>query len=545
MHVDVQKVGPFQILHRLGSKRQRVFAARHLQQERTSALKLIAAPPHLTREEALRRIHKELRFLSRLRHPRLVQLFGGGMSHDQIYLEMELITGESLAGILARRGRLEWDLVVQYAIEMADALEYLHSKGLTHGKLTPEKILIADGHVKVTDLRLNRIRRRRWDAQKKAELEVAAYLAPEQLLGEGVSPQADLYALGVIMHELVTGQLPFPPESLKQMAQRKQKEICQPVSHTIVETPTWLDQVILTLMNPNPRLRYPTAAAAMLALREIQKIDFTRMSAVAHLASGFNPLNAGADKREARELLGQPVEPVRQPQRKTPRPFAIPFWAQISGLILGLAVSLAIFTLTLISLTPTFEDRIAGAHRVLANQESSVFELGDAIKRLNEIVQRYPEAAEVATARSLVSELETRRLLRLAENGRTGNQDPPTRSFIKAYQAAADGKYFVAMEGFREISLARPLKPDNNEFLYNEADRQFMLCKTPYAEQVRQQLVLASKDRSVAVQWAIEARKALGTEPEHRDWLAELAEDYPEIQTIEPWAAPPNEPTFE
>jgi eukaryotic-like serine/threonine-protein kinase len=544
MHVDSQKVGPFQILQRLGSKRQRVFAARHLQQDRTSALKLIAVPPHLTREESLRRIHKELRFLSRLRHPRLVQLFGGGMSHDQIYLEMELVAGESLAGILSRRGRLEWDLVVQYAIEIAEALEYLHSKGLTHGKLTPEKILIADGHVKVTDLRLNRIKRRRWDAQKRAELEVAAYLAPEQLMGQGVSPQADLYSLGVIMHELVTGQLPFPPESLKQMVQRKQKEICQPVSHSIVETPTWLDQVILTLMNPNPRLRYPSSAAAILAFREIQKIDLNRMSAVANLAAGFNPLNAGADKREARELLGQTVEPIRKPQPARP-PFVVPFWAQISGLILGLLVSLAIFILTIISLAPSFEDRITVANRVLANQQSSLFELGDAIRRLNEIVQRYPEASEAATAKSLVNELETRRLLRLADNGRTGSVDQPTRVFIKAYKAAEDGKYFAAMDGFRELLNSRPAEPNDNEFLYREAARQFMLCKTPYAEQVRQQLVLASKDRAVAVQWAIEARKALGTETEYQNWLTELAEAFPEIKLIEPWEAIPNEQSFE
>ncbi|MDP1564239.1 MAG: serine/threonine-protein kinase [Pirellulaceae bacterium] len=536
MRVDVHQVGPFQILHRLGSKRQKVFAARHRQQDRTSALKLIAVPPHLTREEALRRIHKEVRFLSRLRHPRLVQMFGGGVSHDQIYLEMELVTGESLSSILSRRGRLEWDVAVQYAVEIADVLEYLHSKGLTHGKLTPEKVLIADGHVKVTDLRLNRIRRRRWDAQKKAELEVAAYLAPEQLMGKGVSPQADLYSLGVIIHELVTGQLPFPPESLKQMAQRKQKVICQPISGTIIETPTWLDQVVLTLMNPDPRLRYPSAAAAMMALREIQKIDANRTSAVAQLAAGFNPLNAGADKREARQLLGQNVEPLSKPHRMQ-RTLSVPRWAQISGLILGLLVSAAIFVLTIYSLTPTFEDRIAAADRLLSNEQPSLLEMGNSIKQLSDLIQQYPDAAEVSTAKSLVMELETQRLLRLAEIGRTGNLDQPTRMFVKAYKAAFDEKYYLAMEGFRELVTSRPNEATANEFLYREAERQFLRCKSTYAEQVRQQLVLASKDRAVASQWAIEAKKALGADPEHQVWLTELATDYPEIQSIEPWPA--------
>lgn len=536
MRVDVNQVGPFQILQRLGGKRQRVFAARHRQQDRTSAVKLIAVPPHLTREEALRRIHKEVRFLSRLRHPRLVQMFGGGVSHDQIYLEMELVTGESLASILARRGRLEWDVVVQYASEIADVLEYLHSKGLTHGKLTPEKILIADGHVKVTDLRLNRIRRRRWDAQRKAELEVAAYLAPEQLMGKGVSPQADLYALGVIIHELVTGQLPFPPESLKQMTLRKQKEICPPISQSIVETPTWLDQVVLTLMNPDPRLRYPSAAAAMMALREIQKIDANRMSAVAQFAAGFNPLNAGADKREARELLGQPTE-IHRKTKRVERELTVPRWAQISGLILGLLVSATIFGLTLYYFAPTFEDRINAANRVLASEQPSLLEMGRSINQLNELIQRYPDDTEVATARALVMELETHRLLRLAEIGRTGNLDEPTRSFIKAYKAATNGEYYAAMEGFHELINQRPLEPSPDEFIYREAQRQFRLCKSPYSEQIRQQLVLASKDRAVASQWAIEAKKALGADPKHQAWLTELAADFPEIKLIEPWPA--------
>jgi hypothetical protein len=535
MRVDVEHVGPFQLFKRLGGKRHRVFAAKHKDHERVCALKLITVPPHLTREEALKRIHKEVRYLSRLRHPGMVQLFGGGVSHDQIYLEMELVEGESLASVLSRRGRLEWDVVVQYAIEIAEALNYLHHKGLTHGKLTPEKVLVANGKVKVTDLRLNRVRRRRWDAQKKAELEVAAYLAPEQLMGEGVSPQADLYSLGVIIYELTTGQLPFPPESLKQMTGRKQNEVSRPVSHSIVDVPTWLDQVVLTLMNPDPRLRYPSATAAIMAMREILKVEVNKISAVAQLAAGFNPLNAGADKREARQLLGQSVEPLsRTPKREFS--LTVPFWAQITGLILGLLVSAVIFVMTIVNMTPTFEDRIAKAHRVLGSDRPSLLEMGAVIDQLSEMIARYPEAEESGIAKSLTDELETKRLLRLAEIGRTGTLDSLTRQFVKAYQAAEDEKYFSAMELYRGLFLESNVEPSPNDYLYREAERQFMRCKGPYAEQVRQQLALAN-DRSVAAQWAIEAKKALGAEPDYETWLAELAEDYPETQAIEPWPA--------
>lgn len=534
MRVDSEQVGPFQLLKRLGSKRQRVYSARHLEQRRVSAIKLIAVPPHLTREEALQRIHKEVRFLSRLRHPGLVQMIGGGVSHDQIYLEMELVEGESLSSILARRGRLEWDVAVQFAIEIAEVLGYLHSKGLTHGKLTPEKILIVNGKVKVSDLRLNRIRRRRWDAQKRAELEVAAYLAPEQLLGKGVSPQADLYALGVIVYELVTGQLPFPPESLKQMTARKQIENCRPVSPTIVEVPTWLDQVLLTLMNPDPRVRYPSAEAAIMALREIQKVEANKISAVAQLAAGFNPLNAGADKREARELLGQFAEPTR-PTKSWELSFSIPFAVQIAGLILGLLVSGAIFLFTMVNLTPTLEGRISVANQVLAKGEPSLLEMGTVIDQLKAMIARSPASAELPAALVLVQELETRRLLRLAEIGRPGNSDPLTRRFIKAFQLADGEKYYSAIENYYSLLSERPADTTAEEFLFQEAERQMMLCKRPYAEQVRQQLALARTDRAVASQLAIEAHKVLGAEPEYRDWLQELSLEYPEIKLIDVW----------
>lgn len=534
MRVDIEQIGPFRILKRLGSRRQRVYAARHVEQQRDAAIKLIAIPPKVSRADALQRIHKEVRYLSRLRHPGLVPLRGAGVSDDKIYLEMEYIEGESLAAILGRRGRLEWDVAVQYAIEIGEVLQYLHDKNLTHSKLTPEKILISRGRVKVTDLRLNRTRRRRWDSRPKAELEVAAYLAPEQLLGEGATPQSDLYALGSLLFEAITGQLPYPPESLQELAARKQHQAVASLSQTVVEAPVWLDQVLQNLMHPDPRRRYPSASVAVLALRELQRIDAHKISAVAHLAGGFNPLTAGADKREARQLLGQPLEPPRSPRQPEWR-WRLPLWAQVAGLGVGLLVCCGIIALTVVSLMPSLEGRISRGHLLLAQESPALYDLRVAIEDLERLLRRMPDDPAAPEGRQLVDELRTRQLLRLASRGRVSQQEPLIQDFTRAYQATADDKFLPALEAYRKVLEQTDPADAATGYLHRETHRQMQVTRQRFLEAAKQELAALAQDRAAASAWASDIQKVFGADPEHTAWVAELSEMFPEISLIPPW----------
>lgn len=534
MRVDIEQIGPFRILKRLGSKRQRVFAAEHLEQGRAVAIKLIAIPPKVSREDALQRIHKEVRYLSRLRHPGLVPLLGAGVSHDKIYLEMEYVEGESLASVLGRRGRLEWDVAVQYAIEIAEVLQYLHEKNLTHSKLTPEKILISQGRVKVTDLRLNRTRRRRWDSRPKAELEVAAYLAPEQLLGEGATPQSDLYALGSLLFEAITGQLPYPPESLKELAARKQRQAVASLSQTVVEAPIWLDQVLQNLMHPDPRRRYPSANVAILAMRELQRIDANKISAVAHLAGGFNPLTAGADKREARQLLGQPLDPPRSSRQPEIR-WRLPLWAQVAGLGVGLLMCLGIIALTIASLMPSLEGRVSRGHLLLAQESPALYDLRVAIEGLEAMLRRMPDDPAAPEARQLIDELRTRQLLRLANRGRVSQQEPLIQDFTKAFQAAADDKFLPALEAYRKVLEHSDPADETTGYIYREAQKQLQTTRQQFLEAAKRELAALEEDRAAASAWATDVQKVFGADPEQAEWLAELCKKFPEISLIPPW----------
>ncbi len=216
------KVGPFLIIKKLGTnRRQRVYHARQTEQQRDVALKFIAIPPDVEWAKALVKIDLEVKELQKLDHPNLVKVYGAGVHEERIFFGSELIDGESLSSILSRRGKITPDLVVEYGRQIADLLRYLHHHELIHSKLTPDKLLITSDHkVMIADLRLNRSRRRRWDSRRHRELDIAAYMAPEQFT-EGATAKSDFYSLGVILFEMLTGKLPYEPDTMGRMTKMK------------------------------------------------------------------------------------------------------------------------------------------------------------------------------------------------------------------------------------------------------------------------------------------------------------------------------------
>ena len=256
-------VGPFLIIKKLGrSRRQRVYHARQTEQERDVALKFVSISPNVEWVEALDKIQREVNQLQKLKHKNLVEIYGAGVSDDnKIFFAIELVEGESLASVLSRRGKLTIDLVVEYGQQIAWALRYLHSLDLIHSKLTPEKILVtSDNQVKVSDLRLNRSNRRRWDATKQRELDMAAYMAPEQF-SVGASQKSDFYSLGVILFEMLTGKLPYPLDTMSRMRQEKLNAPVPSVATHLLNCPVWLDKIVSQMLSPDPEKRPHSAHA--------------------------------------------------------------------------------------------------------------------------------------------------------------------------------------------------------------------------------------------------------------------------------------------
>ena len=356
-------VGPFFIIKKLGtSRRQKVYHARQTEQGRDVALKFISVPPTVEWGVALDRIEREVNELQKLKHQNLVEVYGAGVSDDnKIFFATELVEGESLATILSRRGKLTTDLVVEYGQQIAKVLRYLHSLDLIHSKLTPEKILVTPDHqVKVSDLRLNRSNRRRWDVTKQRKLDIAAYMAPEQF-SEGASQKSDFYSLGVILFEMLTGKLPYPLDTMSRMRRQKLNSPVPSVATHLLNCPIWLDKIVSQMLSPDPKKRPHSAHAISKAFDEIKNIDATKKAAVSQVSGGFNPLTAGQDKSEAQRLLGM--------KKKKKKEAELPFYQRTPFQVAALVAILA-FTAFMV-LVPKSQQKIVDEVKTLVESNES------------------------------------------------------------------------------------------------------------------------------------------------------------------------------
>ena len=456
--MEKKQVGPFQIVKRLGTnRRQHVYHARQTEQNRDVALKFIKIPPNIDWSDALDKINREVQELQKLKHPNLIRVYGAGVEDDQIFFATELIKGESIASMLSRRGRLSPDLVVDYGRQIAEVLHYLHKHELVHSKLTPDKLLITpDNQVKIADLRLNRPKRRRWDSGGRRNLELAAYMAPEQFT-EAATQKSDFYSLGVILYEMLTGKLPVEPDTIGRLAKTKQTAPVPSVSQSIMNCPVWLDKIVTQLLQPTPRQRPHSARAITFAFDEIKKIETTGKSAVSQVSGNFNPLTAGADKSEANRLLGnKPAKSAKEDRG--------PFYERTGFQIVAL---IAIAALIIGMMIPRSETALMNEYR--AEVESNDPEQWkEAALGLKEIMDRSSSSNQEEAA-DLYFQARQQTLVLIAEEGILNVlQSDNMQKLVKAVQMQKAGQDVEAMEAFQR--LASSVDPEGDDrHIYNES----------------------------------------------------------------------------
>jgi eukaryotic-like serine/threonine-protein kinase len=160
------------------------------------------------------RFRREAKNAASLNHPTIVQVYDQGHTEDgDHYIAMECVPGHTLAERIKRRGPLDPSEVAGIASQVADALAVAHQRGIVHRDIKPQNVLLtASGEAKVSDFGIARAASARTMTEANVLLGTAAYMSPEQVRGERVGPQSDLYSLGIVLYEMLTGELPYTAE---------------------------------------------------------------------------------------------------------------------------------------------------------------------------------------------------------------------------------------------------------------------------------------------------------------------------------------------
>ena len=238
--------------------------------ERRVAVKLLAE--HLADDPAfVSRFQREAQAAARLVHPNIVQVFDSGRDQHthQYFIVMEYIEGSSGAEILRDDGWMEVDDALSIIEQACEGLDYAHRHGVVHRDVKPGNLLRArEGEVKLADFGIAKATEQSSITQVGSVLGTAAYLAPEQARGEEAGASADIYALGVVAYQLISGRLPYEATSLTELALKQQQEEPATLDTLVAAVSPELADAIAVALALDPRDRYGTAREMRRALSD-------------------------------------------------------------------------------------------------------------------------------------------------------------------------------------------------------------------------------------------------------------------------------------
>jgi serine/threonine-protein kinase len=298
-------------------------------------------------EQFVERFRREASSAAGLNHPNIVQIYDRGEAEDTYYIAMEYLEGRSLKEIILKYAPLSPDLVVSVSFQILEALRFAHRRDVIHRDIKPQNIIVDnDGRVKVTDFGIARAGNASTMTEAGSILGTAHYLSPEQAQGQPVEAASDLYSLGVVMYEMVTGKLPFDGDNPVTIAMRHVHDVPVPPRSIVPDVPANLEAVILRALGKKPTDRYLTAQAFLDDLRRVQQgqevsapatfqEEPTRILSPSVAAAPAGP--DGLQPTQVRRRVPSELGPVPVYEEEPPRRGSVWPWILVLILILALA----------------------------------------------------------------------------------------------------------------------------------------------------------------------------------------------------------------
>ncbi len=249
-----------------------VYLARDEVLERNVAMKVLRGQ-YADDEAFVERFRREARNAAALSHPNIVAIHDQGRTEDGLYyIVMEHVDGGTLHDLIQREGALSPDRIVEITIQIAQALQVAHEGGMVHRDVKPQNVLITKaGEAKVGDFGIARATTATRLTQEGSVMGTAQYISPEQALGQDASPRSDLYSLGIVLHEMLTGELPFDADTLAGIVMSHVSGKLRSPKEANPRVPEELNAITVRLTDKDPDRRYPDAAALKADLERIRQ----------------------------------------------------------------------------------------------------------------------------------------------------------------------------------------------------------------------------------------------------------------------------------
>lgn len=239
--------------------------------DRIVAIKILK-DEYLSNEEFKRRFKNESKAIAVLSHPNIVRVYNVSFGDRIQYIVMEYVDGITLKEYIEQQGVINWKEAVHFMGQILAALQHAHDKGIVHQDIKPQNILLLqDGTIKVTDFGIARFSRADSNTTSEKAIGSVHYISPEQARGEVTDEKADIYSVGVVMYEMLTGQLPFQSDSAVSVAIMQLQQDAKRPREIISTIPMGLEQITMRAMQKSPNNRYGSAAEMLMDINDFKR----------------------------------------------------------------------------------------------------------------------------------------------------------------------------------------------------------------------------------------------------------------------------------
>ncbi|SFI54705.1 serine/threonine protein kinase [Planctomicrobium piriforme] len=491
---NLRKIGPFLLDKQLGVGGMGiVYAATYEKNGLKCAVKILA--PDMSGNEAVnQRFVRETEILKKLAHPNIIKYYGAGSNRTQRFYAMEMLEGGSLDNVIRQEGRLSWERTIEYSIQIARALEHAHNAGIVHRDLKPGNLLVAnDGTLKLSDFGIARDTQATALTQAGKTVGTMNYMAPEQISGKyPITRSTDLYALGCVMFEMLTGRVPFQSETQAELLFKHLDEAPPSVREFNQSTPVLLAKLIETLLAKEPNDRPFDALAVQVRLDDIK--EKLKQQEEKRKAATVGGITAGADQKTG-------IVKKKKKKKKGDTDSAAPFYERAWFLALVLCVILGGLSFAVMR-ARSEETLYARAEKHMLKDSG---EWIHAEQDLKTMVARYPEGKHLEQGQEWLDQIEMYRIEKRIETNLKLGKDPTNESerlYLAAGQYEKFGDRITALEKYESMPKLIAMTDETRPYL-NLARRQ--------AEKIKSS-VTGDSDRTIFIKKQLDEADQLYTD---------------------------------